>query len=298
MITEAQRQARSEFIGASDAAAAIGINPYQTPYQLYLDKTGQSEPFNGNELTYWGSVLEPPIANRLSEETGLKLRKHGQTIIAKEHPFMGCHLDYKVSGAPIVVEIKTGGFFTRNSWGESGSDQIPDQYLIQVQHQMICTGYRQALLGVLLGGQEFRHYSIPFDESLAEIIIQKERGFWECVATMNPPPPSTLGDVAQLYPRDTGQSIEAPLSVAGLVESLRSAKANANDAATKAETIEIELKNFIGSNSSLIDSTGKTLVTWKAQTTNRIDTTLLKKEQPDIAAQYTKATESRIWRLK
>lgn len=34
-------------------------------------------------------------------------------------------------------------------------------------------------------------------------------------------------------------------------------------------------------------------VTWKPVTTNRIDTTTLKKELPEVAAKYTKQTESR-----
>lgn len=298
MITEAQRQQRQQFIGGSDAATAIGINPYKTPLDLYFEKIGRAEPFDGNEATYWGNVLEQPVANRLAEETGLKLRRHSQTLIAADYPFMGCHLDFKVTGQPIAVEIKTGGFFTRKDWGPSGSDQIPDQYLAQVHHQMIVSGYDKALVGVLLGGQEFRHYEIGLDKGLAEIIIEKESAFWQCVTTRTPPPAITLSDIAALYPIDTGSSIEAPLSVVELVEELKAAKTKANDAATKVELIEIQIKNFIGSNSTLIDSNGKTLATWKIQTTNRVDTTALKAEAPEIAAKFTKASESRVLRVK
>lgn len=38
-------------------------------------------------------------------------------------------------------------------------------------------------------------------------------------------------------------------------------------------------------------------VTWKAVTSNRMDTTALKKELPDIAARYTKASVSRRFTL-
>jgi len=37
--------------------------------------------------------------------------------------------------------------------------------------------------------------------------------------------------------------------------------------------------------------------TWKAVTTNRLDSTALKKELPDIAARYTKASVSRRFTL-
>lgn len=298
MITEAQHQQRQQFIGGSDAAAAIGLNPYKTQVDLYFEKIGQAEPFNGNERTYWGNMLEQPVANCLSEKTGFKLRKHGQTLIAANHPFMGCHLDFKVTGQPIVVEIKTGGFFTRKDWGASGGDEIPDQYLIQVHHQMICSGYDRAIVGVLLGGQEFRHYSIGFDKDLAQIIIEKEAEFWEHVTTRTPPPASTLGDIASLYPIDTGSSIDATPDILDVVKQLKSAKLDLESQKGKADALELQLKTFMADNSTLIGPDGKPIATWKTQMTNRIDTTALKTDAPEVAAKFTKTTESRVLRVK
>jgi len=298
MITEAQRQQRHQFIGGSDAAAAIGINPYKTPLDLYFEKTGQAEPFEGNERTYWGSVLEQPVANRLSEETGLKLRRHSQTLIAANHPFMGCHLDFKVTGEPIVVEIKTGGFFTRKDWGSSGSDEIPDQYLTQVHHQMICSGYDKALVGVLLGGQEFRHYEIGLDKSLAQILIEKEADFWQHVTTRTPPPATTLDDIAALFPQDSGTSIEATADILEIVDQLKAIKLESVEQKGKADALELALKSFMADHSTLIGVDGKPIATWKTQASNRIDTTALKADAPEIAAKFTKASESRVLRVK
>jgi putative phage-type endonuclease len=298
MITQEQKQARKNFIGASDAAAAIGVNPYQTPLDVYLEKTGQVELFNGNEATYWGSVLEPVVASRLSEETGLKLRKHGMTITSKLYPWMGCHLDFKVTGQPVVVEIKTGGFFVRNDWGASGSDQIPDSVLIQVHHQMVVTGFKTALVGVLLAGQEFKHYEIGFDESLADIIIEKERVFWDYVINETPPPPTTLSDLKSLYPNDNGESIEATPEILSTLAELKAVKSEAAAISGRTDALEIELKAYIGNNTTLTDTLGNLLATWRSQTANRIDTVWLKKKQPEIAEAYTKATTSRVLRIK
>jgi putative phage-type endonuclease len=265
---------------------------------LYFEKIGQAEPFEGNERIYWGNMLEQPVANCLSEKTGYKLRKHSQTLIAANHTFMCCHLDFKVTGQPIVVEIKTGGFFTRKDWGPSGSDEIPDQYLIQVHHQMICSGYDKALVGVLLGGQEFRHYEIGFDKSLAELIIEKETEFWQHVTTRTPPPATTLDDIASLYPIDTGASIEATTDIIEIVEQLKAAKTESAEHKSKADALELQLKTFMTDNTTLIGPDGKPIATWKTQTTNRINTTALKTDAPEIAAKFTKATESRVLRVK
>jgi len=79
MIISEQTTARQKFIGASDASTTIGVTPYRTTsYDLWLDKTGQAEPFAGNEATYWGNLLEAPVAQRLSEDNGIRKR---QTVL-------------------------------------------------------------------------------------------------------------------------------------------------------------------------------------------------------------------------
>ena len=103
MITDEQKISRKDFIGGSDSAAACGINPWKTPLDLYLEKTGQIEPYGGNDATYWGNVLEPVVASRLAEVTGMKVRRYGATIRSKTNSFMGAHLDYKVTGSPLFV---------------------------------------------------------------------------------------------------------------------------------------------------------------------------------------------------
>lgn len=63
---------RNMGIGGSDAAVIMGLNPYKSPYQLWLEKTGQAEPpdLSGNQRVYWGSKNEPNIADWFQEETG------------------------------------------------------------------------------------------------------------------------------------------------------------------------------------------------------------------------------------
>jgi predicted phage-related endonuclease len=47
---------RTQSIGASDAAAALGLSRCKTPYDLYLEKTGEAEPddLDGNEAVEIG----------------------------------------------------------------------------------------------------------------------------------------------------------------------------------------------------------------------------------------------------
>jgi predicted phage-related endonuclease len=42
-LTKAQLEERRTGIGGSDAATVLGINPFTTAYELYLDKLGEAQ---------------------------------------------------------------------------------------------------------------------------------------------------------------------------------------------------------------------------------------------------------------
>jgi putative phage-type endonuclease len=55
-------------IGSSDAAAAVGLNPYKSQLELWMEKTGRDEslpkldPQDEESPAYWGNILEPIVA--------------------------------------------------------------------------------------------------------------------------------------------------------------------------------------------------------------------------------------------
>jgi putative phage-type endonuclease len=59
---------RRKGLGGSDVATAMGLSPWKSPMQLYLEKTGEIDPEPlTSEVVYWGTVLESVIANRFAE---------------------------------------------------------------------------------------------------------------------------------------------------------------------------------------------------------------------------------------
>ena len=50
-------QARKNSITASQFGSAIGLNPYNSPDQMLIEKLWI--PFRGNEATHWGTYHEP-----------------------------------------------------------------------------------------------------------------------------------------------------------------------------------------------------------------------------------------------
>lgn len=68
--------ARRSGIGGSDIAAICGLSPYQTPYDVWLDKLGQGEEVDPNSPgIYWGTVLEDVVAREYAQRTGAKVQR-------------------------------------------------------------------------------------------------------------------------------------------------------------------------------------------------------------------------------
>lgn len=79
----------------------------------------------------------------------------------------------------------------------------------------------------------------------------------------------------------------------GKIKELRSLRRMADELAGEIEALQDAIKTEMTARN--VDTLTGTdwKITWKAVTSNRMDTTALKKELPDIAARYTKASVSR-----
>ena len=90
---------RNSGIGGSDAAVIAGLNRWKSPYQLWLEKTGQVEPedLSNNEYVYWGTVLEQVVADRFCELTGKKVYRKGMMQNANDE-WMLANVDRLVVG--------------------------------------------------------------------------------------------------------------------------------------------------------------------------------------------------------
>jgi len=157
-------------ISGSRAAAVLGMSPWQTPFQVWQDIMEKMEPgfnaakgydytpFEGNASTRWGLAFEDSII-RLAERNSLMKPRHGYgAIIDREREFkvegreyITCHIDGKYEHAEALHEGKTttDRAFAAG-WGEPGTEKIPLEYQVQVQHQMLCTGAKEAIVSVLV----------------------------------------------------------------------------------------------------------------------------------------------------
>lgn len=68
MTREQWLNLRRRGIGGSDASVVLGVNPYRSVLELWLDKTKQLEPEESTiEAAYWGQVLEPVVRDEFTK---------------------------------------------------------------------------------------------------------------------------------------------------------------------------------------------------------------------------------------
>lgn len=260
---------RNSYIGGADAAAVAGVGLWDSPYSVWARKVGEV-PENEREVTErmtWGLLLEKPVAQewaRRESVTDLRsapFRRHPDFPYVGGHPdFLGVH---PVDG-DIVIETKLSD--RAGQWeGPDGTDNIPLQYFLQVQHYLLITGRRVGYLVVLLRGNELRSWRIERDDEVISGLLDTYAAFWEMVENRTPPEvdghEATAETLKRRFPQGEEAEIVADLPAIGLLEELALAKADLKDAETRKLLAENLLKERMGAATRLLAP--GVVVTWK-----------------------------------
>ena len=194
------REARKHSIGASDAAAVMGISPWKTEAQLWDEKANGKIIDQSNSDTVRGHRSENHILELYGIETGRKIFSGERIMLMSNHnPFMSCTLDgidFTDENNPIVIEVKSVKF----SHGEWSDDKIPDYYFTQLLHQLAVTGWNEAILLVRFtrnegwDGASERMYHVKREDVQDQIdkLIAKESKFWNTYVVNKRRPPCRM----------------------------------------------------------------------------------------------------------
>jgi putative phage-type endonuclease len=256
---------RQQGLGASDAAASVGLSKWRTPVDLYLEKTGQVEPDYDAEALHlaMGKALEPVVLQHFCRKSGLKVRSQQKRVVDPAWPVRWVTLDAIASDMG-MVEAKTVGVADTTQWGDPlTNDAVPMQYYLQCQHGMACTGLAHTWLPVLILNRQFRLYRVVRDEELIEQLTVKEKEFWQCVESLTPPDIVTLDDASALWPRDNGKSVLATPEIIEAVSLLKASKVALKLAATEIDALTLRVKMHMAEHTVLVDAADKPLATWK-----------------------------------
>lgn len=294
MLTEQQLADRNKGIGGSDAAAVCGLSKYKTPYQLFLEKTGDNVNQINNDYVYWGNTLEDVVANEYEKRTGKKLTTTTQTIFSKEHPFMCANVDRLIVDDNAILECKTSSSYMRNQWGEPGTDQVPTHYLLQCAHYAIVLNAAYVDLAVLIDSHDYRIYRYERNQALEEKLIEHEKKFWFDHVLKNVPPlPINNQDAVKLWNSSVSGMVTANSIIQQKIAELKEVKDQTKQLEEKKSQIELLIKQYLRNDDTLVDSFGAKIATWKSYEMARLDAEALKKEAPDIYKKFVKKSLQR-----
>ena len=201
---EAWHKYRVKGIGASVAASIVGLNPHKTNRQLWLELTGRAKaPYIGDKpYVQYGIAAEPLLREMFKLDFPEYKVNYEQWRVYrnKQYPFILATLDGELidpRNRNGVWECKTTEIFNPSQW-EQWKDRVPDNYYVQVLHQLIATGWDFSILKAQIRFRDksnglcisTRHYHFERSDVMSdmEYLLQEEIKFWECVEKDKEPP--------------------------------------------------------------------------------------------------------------
>lgn len=232
MLTPEQLELRKDGIGASDVAAIVGLSPWRTAMDVWLEhpQIAIKPPFTGNEATEGGNILEPVIAAEYTR------RGLGKILIEKPDTYQ--HDDFPWAMAtpdricldapdcePHILECKAVGVRRLRHWDDKKEDGIPEYVYIQIQWQMFVCGYNRADMGAMLAGPYFRFWlGINYNSAICDKLFTRVERFWHDNILANEPPELTGEYIKAKHPTGNGMMLPATEHTTKLHEEIRGVK--------------------------------------------------------------------------
>jgi len=292
---------RKNYLGGSDLGAIAGLNPYRTALDVYLDKTSDDINEETNSAMRWGNLLEDVVAKVYSEDTGYFLKIADGPIYHSEYKFLAANIDRWVGDREYVLECKTAGFNKNKEWGDSGTDQIPESYLVQIAYYASICNVPKVDIAVLIGGQDFRIYTYERNRELEEKLIKIACNFWHNhIEKRIPPKCVNTKDTFNLFPQSNYQEIVAEDNIIQKWEELKAAREEESRIADTIEKLKTDIQEFMRDYDVLIDIQGNVIATWKNTAPRSFfDLKRFKDEAKEMYLKYTNhAKQSRMFLIK
>lgn len=293
-------EARRTGVGSTDSAAIMGLSKWRTPIEVWKEKLGIAEPFVTNWHMQRGHALEPLIRAHYAQQTGRDVYNMRGSVMHPERMYMFASLDgYTQDNRLCEFKAPT----TKRGWGDAGTDEIPTEYLIQVQHAMFVTGIEVADIGASFGGAEPVYYEVVADKEIQAAIVDAAADFYfERVQKRVEPSPTTIEEMQQRLKIHDGAGVYATQEAKQAYERLLHIRADVKELDVARAEQEEAIKRFLleSGASILLDDSNSQLLSWNEQKGREsFDSASFKKAHPDLYAQFVKqGNPFRVLRIK
>jgi predicted phage-related endonuclease len=181
-------------IGSADARAILGFGYQGESSQTVYDRMvhGIKMVFSHDtiELMNEGKVMESAILQLFATKNKdwlVEPTEGFSLTLNDDYPDLCCTIDsnatHVTTGEKIVVEAKNEQFGKFETYDD---DKCPVKHYLQVQHQLICTGFSGGFVAALVRGKFVQRW-IPRDEALIKEMLVAYSEFMDCVKNGRPP---------------------------------------------------------------------------------------------------------------
>ncbi len=312
MSHEEWLEERKKTIGGSEIGAILGMNPWQSAYSLWAERTGRIPGFEGNMATKVGTFMEEFVAKLFEEESGKKVQR--TNYIYRNTDYEGLHAspDRLLVSEDAGLEIKTTSAY--NS-GKFKGVEFPQQYYAQAVQYMAVTERRQWYIAVLIGNTDFRMYhltrdpmpkpdfcitSILVEDGEIEALYEAALDFLDCLKRDVPPAmdgsEATSDALKEIYPGGGTATVQL-YGRDGMVERWLDLKKQIKLLVEEQDAIANTLCADMGDNE--VATSGGHKVTWKRKAgAMRFDHKRAVEDHPELAAYYSEGKPSRVFSIK
>ena len=303
-MSKVERQANAETaahdhtgrIGASRAPAILGLDPYTSPYDAWLEIKGEREDDGTlHEAAHWGTVLEDIVVRQGYEpRTGMKTQRVNQTLRHPDAPFITCHLDRRVipTSTQATVQVKCRDRFVRDKWGAANTSDIPSKEAaqgmveIEIANAVLPGGVTREDFAVLFGGNTFEIFPLHRDEKHGPEIIEVLAHWWHVhIDGDRAPDAETMRDCQKKWSKPVGDHRELTLETKELLAAFITAEESGKSADGIKQDARLGLMKAIGDHQCLT-AEGKPIVSWRM--VKAFDSEAFLREQSEIAKQCSK----------
>lgn len=293
-------------IGASDIAALLGLNRYQTPYQLWQILRERME--NGlqpeivTEAKMRGQCMEEGIAKWFEAKTGMKVIKSSDELSLYFNDSTPAYIQVSPDRECFAKGRKTRPILeckdTMKYVDIDDLGSIPVEWYTQIQVQMGIMERDEAILAVCDATKSLKYRLFSFDKEFFDDVIRQVAEWWDRYIIGGEIPPITTPEDMQDYYKEVAEgSIEADNEAMEaweryrhLTDQLRAFKKIVDDAGQ-----ELKLK-FRDKSYLVCDE--RVIASYKEQARTSLDIARLQEEQPDIYRKYIKESKTRVLRIK
>lgn len=230
---------RAKGIGGSNVASVLGISPYVSPYQLWLEKTRRVQPedISGKFHVLRGVQAEPIARALFEEQTGMRFEP--KSWVHPEKPWRRANDDGYNKDFGAVIEIKT---MSKQKHADVANGIIPEYYLCQLQYNM---SLANANIGYFISysPEQKTLYSVTVQPDLEyqQKIFEAVDSFWLNHVVADVPP--------ELTDEDFVSCIDPDFEAAS--EEYKKLKTEMKLLQEKLDMVETVLHGFLGNNSGI-----------------------------------------------